>query len=100
MVAETIRLIQGDSWRMECLKAVASLGLPDWYIAAGFLRNAIWDALHAKFVRTPLNDVDIIYYDPADHGTSTEGQIESMLRAQCPTVPDSVRGVVARAVHS
>ena len=85
MVAETIRIVEDDPWRMECLEAVASLGLPDWYIAAGFLRNAIWDALHARSVRTPLNDVDVIYYDPVDVGTSTEGQIESMLRARCPT---------------
>ena len=50
-----------EEW--ECLEAVSSLWLPDWYIAAGFLRNAIWDALHAKSVRTPLNDIDVIYYD-------------------------------------
>jgi uncharacterized protein len=86
MLAETIQLIQGDTWRMECLEAVDSLALPDWYIAAGFLRNAIWDALHAKSVRTPLNDVDVVYYDLGDHGTTAEAQIESVLQARCPTV--------------
>ena len=86
MLAETIQLIQSDPWRMECLDAVDALGLPDWYIAAGFLRNAIWDALHAKSARTPLNDVDVIYYDLGDHGTAAEAQIESVLQARCPTV--------------
>jgi uncharacterized protein len=86
MLAETIQLIQRDRWRMDCLEAVDSLGLPDWYIAAGFLRNAIWDAVHAKSARTPLNDVDVVYYDPGDHGTPPEGQIESLLRARDPTV--------------
>jgi uncharacterized protein len=86
MLAETIRLIQGDAWRMECLEAIASLGLPDWYIAAGFLRNAIWDARHAKPVPTPLNDVDVIYYDPGDGGTAAEAQIESALRTRGPIV--------------
>jgi uncharacterized protein len=68
MHAETVELIQRDAWRMECLEAVESLGLPDWYIAAGFLRNAIWDALHDKSERTPLNDVDVVYYDGGDSG--------------------------------
>jgi phosphoserine phosphatase len=86
MLAETIRLIQNDTWRMACLEAVDGLRLPDWYIAAGFLRNAIWDALHAKPERTPLNDVDVVYYDPGDLGTAPETQIESALHARCPTV--------------
>jgi len=86
MLAEIIQLIQSDTWRMECLEAVDALGLPDWYIAAGFLRNAIWDALHAKSARTPLNDVDVVYYDLGDHGTAAEAQIESVLRARGPTV--------------
>jgi hypothetical protein len=30
MLAETIQLIQSDTWTMECLEAVDSLGLPDW----------------------------------------------------------------------
>ena len=84
MLAETIELIQSDAWRMECLRAVESLNLPDWYIAAGFLRNAIWDALHAKSVRTPLNDIDVVYYDSGGHGMATEVQIESVLQVRCP----------------
>ncbi len=86
MLAETIELIQSDGWMMKCLQAVDSLRLPDWYIAAGFLRNAIWDALHAKSVRTPLNDVDVVYYDLGDRGTALEVEIESVLGARCPAV--------------
>ena len=56
-VDETIALIRQDEWRMACLHSVAALHLPDCYLAAGFLRNAIWDALHGKKSRTPLNDV-------------------------------------------
>jgi len=93
MLAETIQLIQSDTWRMECLEAVDALGLPDWYIVAGFLRNAIWDTLHAKPARTPLNDVDVIYSDLGDHGAAAEAQIESVLRARCPTVTWEALGI-------
>lgn len=46
---------------MDLLLAVSSLNLPDCYIAAGFVRNLIWDHLH-NFPQTPLNDVDVIYF--------------------------------------
>lgn len=55
-------IIQSDPERMKILNAVASLNLPDWYIAAGFVRNMVWDYLHG-FETTPYNDVDIIYFD-------------------------------------
>jgi hypothetical protein len=87
----TIQLIRTDAWMMECLYAVERLRLPDWYIAAGFLRNAIWDFLHEKRPRTPLNDVDVVYYDPGDLGRSTEGRIEAALQADFPGINWEVR---------
>ena len=86
MQAETVQLIQRDAWRMECLEAVESLGLPDWYIAAGFLRNAIWDAVHDKPERTTLNDVDVVYYDRGGPGAIDEAQVEAALKKRCPEV--------------
>jgi uncharacterized protein len=56
-----INLIHEDRFRMDLLSVVSSLNLPDWYIAAGFVRNLVWDHLH-KFPPTPLNDVDVIYF--------------------------------------
>jgi len=44
------------------LNTVLELELPDCHIAAGFIRNMIWDYLHG-FESTPLNDVDVIYFD-------------------------------------
>lgn len=91
MLTPTIELIHGDAWRMECLRVVESIGLPDWYIAAGFLRNSIWDVLHAKPARTPLNDVDVVYYDPDDHDPAAEAKIEAVLHARFPGVKWEVR---------
>lgn len=56
-----INLIHTDRFRMDLLSVVSSLNLPDWYIAAGFVRNLVWDHLH-NFSSTPLNDVDVIYF--------------------------------------
>ena len=57
------QMIQSDRWMMDCLSAAADLQLKDWYIGAGFFRNKIWDVLHGYDTRTPLNDVDVVYFD-------------------------------------
>jgi len=91
MLNETINLICSDAWMMECLRAVERMGLPDWYIAAGFLRNAIWDFLHEKRSRTPLNDVDVVYYEAADLSTNVETRIEAALEGCLPGIKWQVR---------
>jgi len=47
---------------MQLLQAVQALQLPDCFIAAGFVRNLVWDHLHG-YTPTSLNDVDVVYYD-------------------------------------
>lgn len=48
------------------LDLVRELNLPESCIAAGYVRNRVWDALHGYEHETPLNDMDVIYYDPTD----------------------------------
>jgi len=48
---------------MEALVLASTLNLSDWCLAAGFVRNLIWDKLHSKEVLTPLNDIDLIYFN-------------------------------------
>ena len=80
---KTAALLQADPWRMACLRAVGALQLPDWYLAAGFLRNAIWDAVH-QLPQTPLNDIDLVFFDRLDLSTARETQLEQQLAAQFP----------------
>ena len=54
-------LMQSDNLRMNLLSTVSALDLPDCYIAAGFVRNMVWDYLHGVS-GTALNDVDVIYF--------------------------------------
>ena len=58
-----IKLIELDELRLSALDCVRLLELPDCYLAAGFVRNLVWDCLHQKVEPTPLNDVDVIYFD-------------------------------------
>ncbi|WP_196351640.1 nucleotidyltransferase family protein, partial [Vibrio campbellii] len=49
------QLLAKDPIRVQALQCVRSLDLPDCYIAAGFVRNLVWDHLHQKHNPTPLN---------------------------------------------
>ncbi len=56
-----VELIKMDIERLEILKTVSNLNLPDCYVAAGFVRNMVWDHLH-NYSATRLNDIDVVYY--------------------------------------
>ena len=71
--------IKEDSERMEVLYLAAELRLPDWCLAAGFVRNLAWDKMHNFSSATPLNDIDLIYFDPKDIGKARDRVIEDKL---------------------
>ena len=77
--------------RTAMLAAVASLDLPDAWIAAGAVRNAVWDALHGYAAFTPLADVDVIWFDPARADQAVDRALENHLTAILPALPWSVK---------
>lgn len=76
---------------MAVLRAVRSQDLPDWAIGAGFVRNAVWDRLHGNADRTPLDDVDVLYFDRSETRRRAERDIEARLAQRMLSVPWSVR---------
>lgn len=88
---DIVSLIQKDKWMMEILKTAKTLHLPDWWVCAGFVRSKIWDVLHDFTVRTPLPDIDVVYYDPSDINESKEKELENILKERKPDVPWSVK---------
>ncbi|MEK5037693.1 nucleotidyltransferase family protein [Sporosarcina sp. FSL K6-3457] len=88
---DVIALIQEDEWMMDLLACAKSLNLPDWWICAGFVRSKIWDALHGFDERTPMPDIDVIYYDAENVEESVEKKHEEVLRRLLSTIPWSVK---------
>lgn len=68
-----------DDEVLHALRSVRALNLRDGYIAAGFVRNFIWDRLHGYERRTPLNDTDVIYYCPENICEEADLHYEKML---------------------
>ena len=86
---------------LEPLRAVAALGLPDAWIGAGFLRDAVWDALHGlPFGANPPGDVDVVWFDPARAIEAADEAAEARLRAARPAVPWQVRNQARMAARN
>ncbi|ANE48644.1 hypothetical protein SY83_01505 [Paenibacillus swuensis] len=88
---DLLLLFQTDGWIMDILKTVKTLELPDWWVCAGFVRSKIWDTLHGYRERTPLADVDVIFFDPAEVDEGYEKELELRLQQLAPTIPWSVK---------
>lgn len=88
---DVIAAIAQDEWMLQMLALVQQLELPDWWISAGFVRNKVWDVLHNYSTRSPLNDVDVIYFDLKETGEIRDKRLEAKLRQQAPRVPWSVK---------
>jgi hypothetical protein len=84
-------IILADPERVEVLEFARDLNLPDWAIGAGFVRNAVWDHLHGYEFATPLNDIDVLYFNPGNTEPEAEREIEHALTERCLTYPWSVR---------
>ncbi|MEO4053115.1 nucleotidyltransferase family protein [Solibacillus sp. CAU 1738] len=88
---ELIQIIQNDNWMMEILTTVERLQLNDCWVCAGFIRNKVWDVVHHFRTSTPLNDIDVIYFDLQDITVNQERIIEKRLLEMMPNEPWSVK---------
>ncbi|KPV42531.1 nucleotidyltransferase family protein [Alicyclobacillus ferrooxydans] len=88
---DVLHLIKDDQLVMTVIRAAKTLGLPDWWICAGFVRSKVWDTLQGFTSRTEVPDVDVIYFNPESVNESEEKQYEAKLRNIVPVVPWSVK---------
>ncbi len=73
------------------MQTVAALDLPDCWIAAGFVRDAVWDHLHGFGTRPPSGDIDVVWFGGSDVTAICDRSIEEQLRRQMPDLKWSVK---------
>ena len=86
-----IALVRADAAVMAALAAVRAAGLPHGAIGAGFVRALVWDHLSGFAVRSTVEDIDVLYQDPADLDPARESEHEARLAHLLPGLPWSVR---------
>ncbi|KTE21922.1 MAG: nucleotidyltransferase family protein [Sphingopyxis sp.] len=84
-------ILENDHRRMAALKAVEELSLPDGWIGAGFVRDAVWDYLHGRAADLPAGDVDVVWFDRHRVEERHDREIEIRLRQQQPDFDWSVK---------
>jgi uncharacterized protein len=80
-------VLRADKQRWDILCHVRDLRLPDCWVAAGFVRNAIWDHLHGQALPVQQDDVDVIWFDSA----RVDGRIDQCLEEQLAHVNASIK---------
>lgn len=88
---KVLAMIREDEWMMNVLRAADKLKLPDWWICAGFVRSKVWDVLHCYAERTPLSDIDVVYFDKDILDEESEKEYERQLNLVLPNLPWSVK---------
>lgn len=86
-----IQLVKQDELRVEALECMQQLNLPQCYLAAGFVRNLVWDHLHQKSLPTTLNDIDVVYYDADEVDEKIYLKYEAELTMRMPVINWQVR---------
>ncbi|MEM8724796.1 MAG: nucleotidyltransferase family protein [Pseudomonadota bacterium] len=90
-ISDLETLLADDPLRMDVLGLVADLGLPDCWIAAGFVRDAVWDHLHGRPIAAPQGDVDVVWFCASEPSEARDRLIEERLRCRMPGLDWSVK---------
>lgn len=89
--ADLARFVDGCAEMRAALAAVAAHGPPGAWIGAGFLRNAVWDALSGRDpAAIPPADLDVVFHDAADVLALRDRGAEALLARAAPGLPWSV----------
>jgi hypothetical protein len=78
--AKLCAILSADPVRLALLRQVRDRNLPDCWVAAGFVRNAVWDHLHGFSAPTPLADIDVLWFDPTQASAEADACLEQALR--------------------
>ena len=84
-------LLAADRERMRLLRMVQALRLPDGWIGAGFVRDAVWDHLHGRMASPPAGDIDVVWFDRSRATPDEDRRIEQKLIASEPVARWSVK---------
>lgn len=79
-------LVRSSSSLMAALRTVRFLELNSWCIGAGAVRSLVWDALHGYERPTPIEDVDVVYFENATSNPRQDAEFERRLREAMPAL--------------
>lgn len=88
-------ILQRCSGLMRALRAARAVRAPDWLVAAGAVRDVVWDDLHGRDLTATARDIDLVFFDPLDLSEARERTIQSQLHSRAPDLPWDVKNQAA-----
>jgi hypothetical protein len=86
-----IEIVSASPRCMQAFELARYLGLPDWAIGAGLIRTTVWDHLSGYATPTSVDDIDLLYFDPASLDPAHDLFLEDRLNSANPGIPWNVR---------
>src|SRR5690348_687477 len=81
---ELTQIVLGVPWLVEILHCVRDLAPSGSYVAAGAIRNTVWDFLHGRVTAAHHTDVDVVYFAPEDRSQEQEQEHAERLKNALP----------------
>ena len=76
------KLLLKDAYVIDILNTVRDYGPPGAFVAAGFVRNRIWDALYDQQGEYEDADIDVVYFDRDKASKEYELKLKIRLEAR------------------
>lgn len=83
--------LAGSAYHNRAMEAASRIYTETLWLSAGFVRNHIWDVLFKDGATTPLNDIDVIFFNPEQTDPAHEMNIKRQLEDIAPAYPWSVK---------
>jgi len=88
---KTLRsIVQHSEDTIKVLKAIQNLD-PSLYLGGGLVRNLVWDYLHGFSTPTPVDDIDVVYFDNISNTKDHDRRVEGELKRLIPNLKWSVK---------
>ena len=84
-------ILRSDPVRWRILDLVRSIHLPDCWVGAGFVRNAVWDHLHDRAPSPLTGDVDVLWFNADQADPAEDARLNAVLGSLDPSVKWSVK---------
>jgi hypothetical protein len=79
------QIIEETPWLYRALLTVREVMPPDGCIAAGAIRDSVWNSLTGNTSSSPTRDIDVVYHEPASPA-SRDREYERKLTARMPNL--------------
>ena len=89
--------VRADPFVMNVLRALEAETRHELWLCGGIIRNLIWDEISGYTEATPLDDVDVIYYDSRNTSHRAEDLVGNTLRARISGISWDVRNQARRS---